>query len=342
MRGRDLARSAGVVAVVAAVVVAAAFAGGMLLDSGTQSSAPDAPAYDTEALQTDPVEHSGSVSAPAGAESKTVVVDVSHGNGVSENDLQPFVDALVAAGHEVQLFGGGSTSGLTSDPAAAFNETLRGADALVAASPATAYTPNEVNGVEAFADAGGRVLLAAEPPTTGGTTSTVSVPGLSSGSTLSAAGQPTNLAAVFGVTFGDGYLYDMAENANSFQAVYASGDDGVADGVADAIMYDATPVTVGGDATAVLTAGEVSLSSTRVEGSYAVAARNGNVLAVGDTDFLTSGAATAGDNDALASNVAAFLVSGEKEPGAPEGGQAGNGQGTPIQPSLTAMVAVAP
>jgi len=343
MRARDLARSVGVVAVAAAVVVAAAFAGGVLLDSDTQSTAPDAPAYDTDALQTDPVETDGSVSAPAGEESKTVVVDVSHGNGVSENGLQPFVDALVAAGHEVRLFGGGSSSSLTSDPAAAFNETLRDADALVAASPATAYSPGEVDGVEAFADAGGRVLLAAEPPTTTSSTSTVSIPGLSTETSVSAGGQPTNLASTFGVTFGDGYLYDMAENANSFQAVYASGADGtLADGVADAVMYDATPVTVGGDATAVLTAEDASLSATRAEGSYAVAARNGNVFAVGDTDFLTSGAATAGDNDALASSVAAFLVSGDKAAGAPEGSQSGNGQGTPTQPSLTATAAVAP
>ena len=341
MRAREVARGLAVVAVVAAVVVAGAFAGGLLLDSPTQSTAPDAPAYDTDALVPEPVEHGGSVSAPAGEESKTVVVDVSHGNGVSENDIQPFVDALVAAGHEVRLFGGGSSGGLTSDPAAAFNESLRGADALVAASPGTAYTPGEVAGVEAFADAGGRVLLAAEPPTTGGTTSTVSIPGLSSGSSVSAAGQPTNLAAAFGVTFGDGYLYDLAENANSFQAVYASGDAGVADGVERAVMYDATPVTVGGNATSVLAVREASLSSTRAEGTYSVAARNGNVLAVGDTDFLTSGVATAGDNDALASNVASFLVSGDKESGAPEGTQTGNGPGTPTPSPAAGLEPVA-
>jgi len=335
MRARELARGLGVVAVAAAVVVAAAYGGGLLLDSPTRSSAPDAPAYDTDALVPDPVDHGGSVSAPAaaGGEAKTVVVDVSHGNAVSENAMQPFVDALVAAGHEVQLYGGsGSTTGLTSDPGAAFNETLRGADALVAASPATAYAPSEVDGVEAFADAGGRVLLAAEPPTTGTTTSTVSIPGLTSGASASAAGQPANLAAAFGVAFGDGYLYDVAENANSFQGVYAGGDAGVADGVERAVLYDATPVTVGGNATSVLAASEVSLSSTRDEGSYTVAARNGNVLAVGDTDFLASGAATAGDNDALASNVAAFLVSGDKESGAPEGAQSGGGGGTGSQP----------
>ncbi|MCG1002481.1 MULTISPECIES: DUF4350 domain-containing protein [Halobacterium] len=331
MRPREVARAVGVVAVVAAVVVAATFAGGLLLGSPTHSAAPDAPAYDTNELVAQPIEEGGSVTAPSGDESKTVVIDVSHGNGVSENSLQPFVDALVAAGHEVQMYGGGSTSTIGAEPGAAFNDTLRSADALVVASPATTYSSNEIAGVEAFADAGGRVLLAAEPPTTTSATSTVSIPGLTSGSTVSASGQPTNLAATFGVSFGSGYLYDMAENANNFQSVYAGGDSGVADGVEDAVLTDATPVTTGGDASPVLSASGVSLSSTREEASYTVAARNGNVLAVGDTDFLTSGTATEGDNDVLSSNIAAFLVSGDKEAGAPAspsgsaGGQTGAG-----------------
>ncbi len=331
MRAREVARPAGVVAVVAAVVVAAAFAGGLVLDAQSQSSdAPDAPAYDTNALVAEPVEDGGDVTAPEGDDSKVVVVDVSHGNGVSEDAIQPLVDALVAAGHEVRVSGGSGTSSIGAEPGAAFNETLRGADALVVASPATAYTPNEVAGVEAFEDAGGRVLLAAEPPTTGTSTSTVSIPGLSSGGTTSAGGQPTNLASAFGVSFGDGYLYDMAENANNFRAVYGGGDSGVAEGVGDAVLQDATPVTTGGDAEAVLSASDVSLSSTREAGTYAVAARNGNVLAVGDTDFMTSGVATAGDNDALLSNVAAFLVTGDKASGAPSnGGASGQPGGQP-------------
>jgi hypothetical protein len=318
MQPRELARAIGITAVVAAVVVAAAFAGGIVLGSPTQGDAPDAPAYDTNELVAEPIEDDGSVTAPTG-DAKTVVIDVSHGNGVSEDSLQPLVDALVAANHEIRLYSGGSSS-FGSQPGAAFNETLRSADALVVASPATTYSSNEIAGVEAFADAGGRVLLAAEPPTTTSTTSTVSIPGLSTGATMTASGQPSNLAAAFGMSFGNGYLYDMAENANNFQSVYASGDGGVADGVESAILTDATPVTTGGDASPVLTASDVSLSSTRDEASYSVAARNGNVLAVGDTDFLTS-SATEGDNDVLLSNVAAFLVEGDKQPGAPESSQ---------------------
>ncbi|MCD2200765.1 GldG family protein [Halobacterium sp. KA-4] len=335
MQPRNVARAIGIIAVVAAVVVAAAFAGGLLLGPSTQSEAPNAPAYNTNELIAEPIEDDGSVTAPTDGQAKTVVIDMSHGNDVSENDLQPLIDALVAADHNVRMYSGG-TSSIGSQPGAAFNETLRGADALVAASPATTYSSNEVAGVEAFADAGGRVLLAAEPPTTTSTTSTVSIPGLSSGGTIAAAGQPTNLAATFGVSFGNGYLYDMTENANNFQSVHAGGDSGVADGVENAILTDATPVTTGGDASSVLTASDVSLSSTREEASYSVAARNGDVLAVGDTDFLTS-SATAGDNDVLLSNVAAFLVSGDKEAGAPASPSSSTGeQNGTMPPVMTA------
>lgn len=342
MRARDVARSVGVVAVVAAVVVAAAFAGGLLLSSPTDASAsPDAPAFDANELDTATVEDDGSVTAPSDGESKTVVFDVSHANALAENDVQPVVDALVAAGHEVRFYAGGQSSvarpGQAGSP---FNETLRGADALVVASPGTAYTDDQIAGVAAFADAGGRVLLAADPPTTGGTQQTVSIPGLTGGSSASAAGQPANLAARFDVTFGAGYLYDMADNANNFQRVYAGGDGGVAAGVENAVLLDATPLRTGPDATPVLTAEDVSLSTIRESGTYAVAARNGNVLALGDTDVLTEGVATDGDNDALVSNVAAFLVSGEKEPGAPSSG-AGNSS-MPGRPSALGATAAVP
>ncbi|MFB6269475.1 MAG: DUF4350 domain-containing protein [Halobacterium sp.] len=341
MRARDLARAVGVVAVVAAVVVAAAFAGGLVLSSPTDASAaPDAQAYDANELAAGAIEDDGSVSAPSGGESKTVVFDLSHGNDVSENDVQPFVDALVAAGHDVRFYSGSQSSGFgQAQGGSPFNETLRGADALVVVSPATSYTDDEIAGVAAFADAGGRVLLAADPPTTGSTEQSVSLPGLTSGSSPSAAGQPADLAARFDVTFGAGYLYDMTENANNFQRVYAGGDGGVADGVAEAVLLDATPLRVGPNASAVLST-DASLSSTRKSGTYAVAARNGNVLALGDTDVLTEGVVTDGDNDVLASNVAAFLVSGEKEPGAPsDGSGSGGGQQPPSNSSFGVVAA---
>jgi len=330
---RDIARGVGVLVVAAAVVLAGAYGAGLALSSPTDTApAPDAPAYDTSELVAEPVDDSGSVTAPSAGEAKTVVVDVSHGNAVGENSLQPLVDALVAAGHDVRFFAGSTgNTGFGSQSVSAFNTTLDDADALVAASPATAYSAEDVARVREFADAGGRVLLAADPPSTASTSTTVSVPGLTGGSSASASGQPANLAAEFGVSFGSGYLYDMSENANNFQRVYASGDGGLADGVDRAVFHAATPLTTDDAATPVLTA-EVSNSATRDAGTYVVAARNGNVLAVGDTDFLTPDAASAADTDAFASNVAAYLVTGEKtestgQPGSGGGSNGGSGSG---------------
>jgi hypothetical protein len=345
MRARDVVRGVGVIAVVAAVLVATAYAGGAVLSSPSSvGEAPDASAYDTEQLLTEPVEDDGSVVAPSDGGPKTIVFDVSHGNDVTENGMQPFVDALVAAGHEVRFSAGSQSRFGASQGASAFNETLRSADALVVVRPATAYTDSEIDGIEAFAAAGGRVLLAADPPASTTAQSSVSLPGLGSGSTSSMAGQPADLAARFDVTFGSGYLYDMAENGNNFQRVFASGSGDVGDGVERAVLLDATPLHTGPNASAVLSA-DASLSETRASGTYAVAARNGNVLAIGDTALLTAGVAADGDNDVFASNVAAFLVSGDKAAGAPSSGQSGSGpgggQGGSTEPSPTARLAAA-
>jgi len=60
MRARDVARGVGVVAVVVAVVLAATFAGGLLLSSSTDAStAPEAPAYDTNELRATPLRTMG-------------------------------------------------------------------------------------------------------------------------------------------------------------------------------------------------------------------------------------------------------------------------------------------
>jgi hypothetical protein len=60
-----------------------------------------------------------------------------------------------------------------------------------------------------------------------------------------------------------------------------------------------------------------TLSSTRRTGEYAVAVRNGDVAAIGDTSFLAREDVYEADNEVLVGNLADFLVSGDKEPGAP-------------------------
>jgi len=204
------------------------------------------------------------VTAPSDGEAKTVVVDVSHGNALGENDLQPFVDALVAAGHEVRFYAGGQSGVVRpTQGGSPFNETLRSADALVVASPGHGLhrrPDSRCGGVRrrrrSCAAGRGPADHRWGPADRLDTRPDRRVVGVG-------GGQPATLAARFDVTFGAGYLYDMAENANNFQRVYAGGDVGVAEGVEAAVLLEATPLRTGPDATPVLTAESVSLSTTR-------------------------------------------------------------------------------
>jgi hypothetical protein len=341
----DLLKGLGVFALVVLVIVSATVAAGTLLTESPDSGSVDASAYDDKLLPV-PVDDGGSVEPAVETGTKTVVIDKSHGNDITESELQPLVDALVSAGHNVRFYAGGSSSGLgaggLSSGSSGLNATLQSADAFVVVNPASTYTDGEVNGVEAFADAGGRVLMMADPVGPGSSGTSISLPvGTSSGSTVT-PGQPTNLAASFGVSFGAGYLFDMTDNANNFQRVRASptGNGSLTAGVERLIVDDPTPLAVGGSSQVIAESNDVQLSSTRKTGTYPVAARTANVATVGDTAFLQPASATLADNEAFVSNLADFLVSGDKEPGIPEPATPSTGTGTggltpPTQPGTT-------
>jgi hypothetical protein len=337
--------------VLAVLIVVGATAGVAVL-SGTATkttSAPDAPAFENDTLLPDPVADRGSVAVAETGTEKTVVVDLSHGNDVTRAQMQPLVNSLVRGGHDVRFFTGGSAGGgfAGSAGSSALNGSLRGADAFVAANPKTAYSGTEVDGIEAFANAGGRVLLLADAPTGGSSSSSVPpiIPSIGSASSVAASGQPTNVAARFGITFGSGYLYDMSENANNFKYIYAetAGESTIGTGAERTVFRAAVPIVTSDEAETVLAGEDVRNSSTRENGSYGLVVRNGNVTAVGDTWFLSPEAATLADNERLVGNVAAFLTDGEKAAGAPRASEGpgsdvdfpGSGVTTPIRPPPT-------
>ncbi|WP_299262482.1 hypothetical protein [Halorientalis sp.] len=338
----DLLKGIGVFAVVVVVVVAATAAAGTLLSGSSTDGSVDGPAYDDQLLPA-AVEDGGTVGVPDGDTTKTVVIDKSHGNALGESEMQPFVDALVRDGHDVQFYTGGSGNGFSagvSGGSSGLNATLRSADAFVVANPASSYTTEEINGIDAFAEGGGRVLLLADPvdPSTGGQSIGIPNPlGTNTGNTVT-PGQPTNLAANFGVSFGAGYLFDMTDNANNFQRVYAQPSGGsLTEGVDRLVFEDATPLATSAAGTPVAESQDVMLSSTRRGATYTVAARTGNVVTVGDTNFLEPSSATVADNEAFLTNLAEFLVNGDKEPGVPEPagpstGAGSGGFGGPTQP----------
>lgn len=339
MTRTELVKGFGVFVLVVAVVLAGTMATGALLTGSPNSMASvNASTYTSNSLIPKAVDDNGTVGSPNASESKTVVIDKSHGNVVSKGTIQPLIDALVRDGHDVRFYTGGQTQGFSGMSGSNLNDTLESADAFVVVNPGSTYTEDEINGVESFTDAGGRVLMLADPVSTS-QSQTLSIPnplGGSNGNTVT-PGQPTNLAARFGISFGSGYLYNMETNANNFQSIYAgsSGNSSLTSGVDRVVVRNAAPLTLNANTTSVIEAADTRLSSTRKGGEYTIAAHVGNVTTVGDTDFLSPASVTVADNEEFVTGLARFLVSGDKEPISPDTESPSSGTGeftSPTQP----------
>ncbi|MGQ4556627.1 hypothetical protein [Halobellus sp. GM3] len=266
---------------------------------------------DLDGVTVPAAEASGSITMDEDAESKTVLVDRAHANDVSEDDLSPLLDALVENGHEIRF--------VTQERARGdeWNESLRDADAFVAANPTRPYTPAQLDGLRAFADAGGRVVLLSDP-------SSVSAGGLLGLVIQQTSSGDAALESSFGVSVRPGYLFNMEEYQQNYKSVYAAPEDGsLSEGVDRVVFRDAVAVSTAGGQTALATDERTRLSTTRRADSYAVAVQSGDAAMVGDTDFLAPENAYVADNEAFIGNLADFLVGGEKTANAPGSSDAG-------------------
>lgn len=313
-------RYAGVFTLVVVVIVGGAAA--VPFATGDDTTRPDATneQFQPGTILAEQAEEAGQVTMDSDVESKTILVDTGHANDVSRSDLKPLLSTLVANGHEVRFY---------TRESGPLNRSLRDADAYLVVNPRQPYTAAQVDGVEAFADAGGRVLLMSDPPTAQVTG------GLLLASYQQVSYKQTAVGSPLGVAFGSGYLYNMGENANNYQSIYATGGDApVAEGVDRAVMREAVPVVHDGGAVGLTATEGTTLSTTRDTGTYATLVQNGNVVAVGDTDFVDPADAYDADNEVLIGNLADFLVTGDKEPGAPQRPGA-SGPEQPPQPRRT-------
>ena len=283
----------------AAVVPFVGGAGG-----GTEYSPVENENFQPDRIVAEESPEEGEITMESDAEGKRVLIDAAHGNDIGEAELAPLVQTLVENGHTVDYYRGRGGS---------LNESLRGADAYVVINPSQPFQGREVEGIEAFADAGGRVLMLGDPP------SVQLSGGLLLASFEEVAYKQTGVASRFGVAFGSGYLYNVAENDANFKSIYATptGEGALTAGVDRVVMRNAVPVATGSGSVAMVGSEGTTLSSTRRTGEYAVAVRNGDVAAIGDTSFLARDDVYEADNEVLVGNLADFLVSGDKEPGAP-------------------------
>ncbi len=268
---------------------------------------------DVDAVTVAEADSTGEITMDSDAESKTVLIDRAHRNRISDEKLSTLTNALVANGHEVEFV----TEEQARGPA--WNESLRNADALLIANPNRPYTSGQLAGVEAFADAGGRVLMLSDP-------ASIQRFGFFGGFQQQSNDDPA-LNSEFGISAQSGYLFNMNEYQQTFKSVYAAPGNGpLSEGIDRVVVRDAAAVSAADGQTALRAGEDTRLSTTRRTDTYGVAVRSGDVAMVGDTDFLTPESAYVADNDVFIGNLADFLVSGDKTakaPAPPSQGSAG-------------------
>ncbi|MFB6252406.1 MAG: DUF4350 domain-containing protein [Halobellus sp.] len=310
MRARDLTGPAVAFVVIVAVVVGGAAA----LPFVTAGDTPEVTNLaeqqtDLDAVRVDAAEENGTIAMESSASGKTILVDQAHGNQLSEEKLSTLVTTLVENGHEVRVVTQEQARGQV------WNQSLRSADALLVANPGRPYTPDQLAGIRAFTEAGGRVVLLSDPASSGGVSLMTSLLGLG---TQRPSSGGAGVSSSVGVAGQSGYLFNMDEYQHNFRNVYATGEGGsLADGVDRVVFADARAVTTERGQVALSTIEGTKLSTTRRADTYAVAVQSGDAAMIGDTDFLRPTNAHLASNEAFIGNLADFLVSGQKTGNAP-------------------------
>lgn len=247
----------------------------------------------------------GDLTMEANASGEVIVIDAGHGAQIDREALAPVVTTLSENGATVKYHVGERQGGRS------LNASLREADAFVVFGAESRYTEDQLAGLDAFTDAGGRVLVMNEP-------AQASYGGLllfgmpRGGSSVTSPLAP--VLSQYGLAYDNGYLYNMEEYALNYRSVYATpaGSSPLTEGVDRTVLYTSTPVT--GPNTLLTATDGTTLSQTRRQGTYGVLARSGNVVAVGDSSIATQEFLYRADNEQLVGNLLDFLVSGEKSP----------------------------
>lgn len=303
------------------VILGAAAVGGLVADDGFDGPPEiEIDHYLEEDLVHDRTPGEADVQMDADVEQQTIVIDPGidpqgstprnpllflgfGGPDVTERDISPLVNALVAEGHEVRVYtppqdqrAPPAPPGAAEQQLSPIGEELADADAFVTFR--RDYDDDAVEDIQTFREEDGRVLFATDPD------DEFDEPGAAT------------LESALGVTNEPGYVYNLEENDLNYQRIYAesAGDGELTEGVDRAMFETATPVRSAAADGGVFAPIEGSqLSTTRAGTDAPVVVRNGGVVMVGDTDFLTPENAQRADNDVLIGNLADFLVTNDRD-----------------------------
>ncbi|HSJ56378.1 MAG TPA: DUF4350 domain-containing protein [Anaerolineae bacterium] len=209
-----------------------------------------------------------------------------------------------------------SARGLRLEPATTSESLLSGlrhARALVVVSPGSDWTAAEIQAAEAFVEKGGHLLLVADP-----SRFEVFYPDdYSMSYTLDYDTAHLNdLAARFGLLFGQDYLYNTSDNEGNFRNIRLTefADHELTRGLEQVVFYAAHSI-VSEELLLIRATGETRSSATEQlkEPTVAVLAAQGQVLALGDLTFMTEPYNMAHDNNQLVARIADLLGQARRE-----------------------------
>jgi len=316
----SLARTVGVTfAVVLVAVVGVAALAGMMTADDTEFESPnnvevENPQYSADRISGDYTPGEADIRMESNVSEKKIVINT--GILVTEHHIQPLVSALVQEGHEVVIHGanqanlpvfptrvdfstqigppGPRPGGGQQKP---LGDRLEDAHAFVSIGVGN-YQPQDIQAIEEFANDDGRVLVAQDPS-----------------HQYSFSQSTTNLFSKLGVSAGPGYVYNMEDNDQNFQRIFAeptTDDSNLTKGVDRVVLSTATAVQSVSNETLLRPTDGAELSTTRAETDATLMVRNGSTVLIGDTRFMTPTNTLRVDNDEFVGNIADFLVTGNR------------------------------
>lgn len=246
-----------------------------------------------ENLVSEPAD-TGAVKIAEAASQQTILIDAAHQNTQVRDRTQVLTDVLTSSGHKVNYYSPENKIGQ-------FEDRLAGADAIIIVAPTQQYTQAEQSALDDFIDEGGRAVFFLEPKRT-----RVDLFG-----EVTTRGRTASILTRYGVSPGAGYLYNLNGEVGNFRTITATpaSNRSLADGIDNVTLYTSTSLTLDDETASVLETRPTTNSSTlRSNASYTVAAKQGNVVVVGDSEFLIEQNYRKSDNEELVGNIVEFLV----------------------------------
>lgn len=234
-----------------------------------------------------------------------VLLDYIHTNQFQFGEIQSLREAIGQRGGRLET--------ITESPALEYR--LKYASAFIVISPTVPFTADEIRVVNNFVSRGGRLAVF-----TDATRGTVYFD-YSTGTTafMPDVNAANPLLATFGISVNNDYLYNLVDNEGNFRNVFFGdfGKDELTFGLKQVAFYGTHSVKSDSGMVLLLGADQTFSSLTDAhspaEGG-AVLSADGNVVAFGDFTFMTPPYNNVSDNATLISNIADFLLGGNRKP----------------------------